>query len=106
MTNRHSRTELRPSEPPMPDPLSFFISWSTYGTWLPGDQRGWVEYRRGWQLPSPIRELEALAAMTEDACILDSDISTTNGRWRRPSSMFETGRTWPADATAGERVRG
>src|SRR4051812_6675116 len=40
-------------EPPMPDPLAYFITWVTYGTWLPGDECGWVEYRRGWQLPDP-----------------------------------------------------
>ncbi|MDZ4658489.1 MAG: transposase, partial [Bythopirellula sp.] len=34
------------------------------------DSRGWVEYRRGWQLPDPIRELEARARMSEDACFL------------------------------------
>jgi hypothetical protein len=32
------------------DPLAYFLAWSTYGTWLPGDERGWVEYARGWQL--------------------------------------------------------
>jgi len=61
------------NEPPLPDPIAYFITWSTYGTWLPGDQRGWVEYRRGWQLPDPIRELEAAAKMTEDACRLDPE---------------------------------
>lgn len=59
------------NEPPMPDPIAYFITWSTYGTWLPGDERGWVEYLRGWQLPDPVRELEAAAKMTEDACRLD-----------------------------------
>ena len=58
---------------PMRDPLGFFITWSTYGTWLPGDARGWVEYRHGWQLPDPARELEAAAVMTEDACRLDHE---------------------------------
>ena len=53
------------------DPLGFLITWSTYGTWLPGDSRGWVEYHKGWQLPDPIRELEAAASMTEDACRLN-----------------------------------
>lgn len=43
----------------------------TYGTWLPGDERGWVECQRGWKLPDPIRELEAMVTMTEDACLLD-----------------------------------
>jgi REP element-mobilizing transposase RayT len=52
------------------DPIGYFLTWATYGTWLPGDARGWVEYRHGWQLPDPIRELEAKARMTEDACIL------------------------------------
>jgi REP element-mobilizing transposase RayT len=52
------------------DPLGYFLTWVTYGTWLPGDSRGWVEYRHGWQLPDPIRELEAQARMTEDACLL------------------------------------
>jgi REP element-mobilizing transposase RayT len=53
------------------DPLGFLITWSTYGTWLPGDARGWVEYKRGWKLPNPARELEARAVMTEDVCRLN-----------------------------------
>lgn len=24
-------------------PLAYLITWTTYGTWLPGDRRGWVE---------------------------------------------------------------
>jgi hypothetical protein len=62
-----------PNRGPLPDPLAYFITWNTYGTWLPGDQRGWVEYRRGWRLPDPILELEAAARMTEDACWLDPE---------------------------------
>jgi len=45
-------------------------SWVTYGTWLPGDVRGWVKYQAGWHFPDPIREREAKALMTEDAYIL------------------------------------
>lgn len=55
------------------DPIGYFLTWVTYGTWLPGDDRGWVEYRGGWQLPDPVRELEAEARMTEDACILTAE---------------------------------
>src|SRR5262245_8113713 len=55
------------------DPIGYFLTWVTYGTWLPGDARGWVEYRHGWQLPDPVRELEAKALMTEDACILSPE---------------------------------
>ncbi len=35
------------------EPLGYFLTWVTYGTWLPGDERGWVEYQRGWKLPDP-----------------------------------------------------
>jgi REP element-mobilizing transposase RayT len=64
---------MRPNEGQLPDPLAYFVTWNTYGTWLPGDQRGWVEYRQGWQLPDPLLELEAAARMTEDACRLDPE---------------------------------
>jgi REP element-mobilizing transposase RayT len=53
------------------DPLAFFFTISNYGVWLPGDSRGWIEYRNGWQLPDPIRELEAKARMTETSVILN-----------------------------------
>jgi REP element-mobilizing transposase RayT len=26
----------------MTAPLAYFLTWTTYGTWLPGDARGWV----------------------------------------------------------------
>jgi hypothetical protein len=54
----------------MDDPIGYFLTWVTYGTWLPGDSRGWVEYRHGWQLPDRVREIAATARMTEDACRL------------------------------------
>ena len=46
---------------PQIPPIAFFLTWSTYGTWLPGDARGWVEYQHGFQLPDPILELECAA---------------------------------------------
>ncbi len=27
----------------MDDPLALFLTSTTYGSWLPGDERGWVE---------------------------------------------------------------
>ena len=56
---------------PLPEPLAYFLTWTTYGTWLPGDKRGWVRYRRGWQIPDPVKKLEATARMTDDACRLN-----------------------------------
>ena len=49
--SRMRSTRRRDCEPPLPEPLAYFLTWPTYGTWLPGDERGWVEYRHGWQLP-------------------------------------------------------
>jgi len=57
----------------MNDPLAYFLTWPTYGTWLPGDPRGWVEYHRGWKLPDPILLFESRLRMQEDACILTVD---------------------------------
>jgi REP element-mobilizing transposase RayT len=54
----------------MPDPLAFFITWPTYGTWLPGDERGWIEYQHGWQLPNKNLENHCRACMTEKQCLL------------------------------------
>src|SRR6185295_7334705 len=54
----------------MDDPIAFFLTITSYGTWLPGHVRGWVEYQHGWQLPDAVRELEARARMTQDACTL------------------------------------
>lgn len=77
------------------DPLGFFLTWVTYGTWLPGYARGWVEYQQGWQLPDPIRELESSARMTEDACRL-----TENQRLAVETQFAETcqHRGWPLHA--------
>jgi len=61
----------RGNESPMQEPLAYFLTWSTYGTWLPGDERGWIEFGHGWQLPDAVRKLEAEASMTEDACRFD-----------------------------------
>ena len=63
----------RPNEAPMPDPLAYYLTWTTYGTWLPGDERGWVKFGRGQQQPDSIRKIEAEARMTEDACRLDQE---------------------------------
>lgn len=55
------------------DPIAFFLTWVTYGTWLPGDARGWVEYKHGWQLPSRDLEADCESRMSEDAIRLAPD---------------------------------
>jgi REP element-mobilizing transposase RayT len=35
-------------------PLGFFITWTVYGTWMQGDDRGWRRYRGGIEKPQPL----------------------------------------------------
>ena len=61
----------RPNEPPMPDPLAYFLTWTTYGSWLPGDERGWVKRGKGYQLADPVVHSAAIRLMKEPACFLE-----------------------------------
>jgi hypothetical protein len=58
----------------MTDPIAYFITWTTYGTWLPGDQRGWVKQGQ-WEvrLPDPSREHQARELMTGEVVVLAPD---------------------------------
>ena len=35
-------------------PLAFFITWTVYGSWLQGDDRGWRRFRGGFEKPQPL----------------------------------------------------
>jgi REP element-mobilizing transposase RayT len=52
-------------------PLAYLLTWTTYGAWLPGDQRGWVRRKQGFQAPDPSVERRAREAMSEPVCELD-----------------------------------
>ena len=45
------------------EPIAVFITWTTYGTWLPGDDRGW--HRRGEGGIKPPNELMKTSAQSE-----------------------------------------
>jgi REP element-mobilizing transposase RayT len=63
----------------MADPVAYFITWTTYGTWLPGDQRGWVK-RGEWAAPQPadpLLEENARQLMTEDEVVLTHEQRAT-----------------------------
>ena len=56
------------------DPIAFFITWTCYGTWLPGDERGW--HHRGTGGVQPANELFKTAAeakMRESEFLLSND---------------------------------
>ena len=54
----------------MSEPLAFLLTWTTYGTWLRGDRRGWVEEKKGHQQPN--EELYNRQRLLETPCVLDS----------------------------------
>ncbi len=35
-------------------PIAFFITWTCYGTWLPGDERGWTKWHAGDRDAQPL----------------------------------------------------
>ena len=52
----------------MATPLAYFLTWTTYGTWLPGDARGWVHHGEGgpgvpYREPDPAEERKARSRM-------------------------------------------
>jgi len=60
-----------PNTPPLAEPLAYFLTWTTYGTWLPGDERGWV--KRPGALEEPNKRLEQWSRkqQSETAVVLD-----------------------------------
>ncbi len=56
------------------EPLAYFITWTTYGTWLPGDQRGWVDkHEFGIKTGNVVKEKAAQKRMNETAITLNTD---------------------------------
>lgn len=45
-----------PGSIPMDDPLALFRTWTTQGSWSPGDERGWVEKPVRFREPAAKRE--------------------------------------------------
>jgi len=72
--------------------LHILITWTTYGTWLPGDGRGWRRRPGGNQLPQPLLEQWCRAKMTGDAVLLEPhDRRTIEDACREHCQM----RSWP-----------
>ena len=52
----------------MSEPLAYFLTWTTYGTWLPGDARGWVDDRL--RQPAPTLRQSAEATLSQSSVLL------------------------------------
>ncbi len=60
-----------------PTILAYFFTWTTYGTWLSGDTRGWVKKNHnGIQPPDRWLERQSRARMIEGAVELTTDQRT------------------------------
>lgn len=52
-------------------PLAYHRFWTTYGTWLPGDARGWIKWGElGVKPPDAELERDARQRMEEEAVVL------------------------------------
>ena len=58
---------------PMGEPLAYLLTWTTYGTWLPGDERSWVDEGKGIQQPNSKTRHEAQRKLAESSLLLDDD---------------------------------
>jgi REP element-mobilizing transposase RayT len=47
------------------EPIAFFLTWTTYGSWLPGDDRGWTDSRGHLRVAEPARTLQASRLLAE-----------------------------------------
>lgn len=59
------------------EPIAYFITWTCYGTWLPGDERGWWRKGGDWQPANELFREMAAAEMKETQFLLslhDRDI--------------------------------
>ena len=55
------------------EPLAYFLTWTTYGTWLPGDERGWNRKDSSEPLqPNPLFVEMARLEMKESAFVLSA----------------------------------
>lgn len=61
----------------MREVFGVLITWTTYGTWLPGDARGWRAKRLGNQPADPQLEAEAREKMKFDPVTLSPDDRAT-----------------------------
>ena len=59
------------------DFLHILVTWTTYGTWLPGDSRGWRHRVAGPSLPQPLLEKWCRAQMKGEAVLLTPADRTT-----------------------------
>jgi REP element-mobilizing transposase RayT len=54
----------------MNEPLAYFLTWTTYGSWLPGDERFWTSRNHGHQPPDDRIKRFSKSLMKEESVLL------------------------------------
>ena len=54
------------------DPIAFFITWTCYGTWMPGDERGWTKWHKGDRMRQPLLAEWCRNRLAEPPVVLDA----------------------------------
>ena len=71
------------------EPLAYFLTWTTYGTWLPGDERGWNRKDELADLPGNRVFNEAAESNLKETpfCLSDSDREIVESTVRKHCSI-------------------
>ena len=72
--------------------VHYLVTWTTYGTWLPGDLRGWRKRIGGPQVPQPLLVRWCKSQMSGEAVLLSPDDRSTVEAACREHCQF---RGWP-----------
>jgi hypothetical protein len=77
-----------PEDRVMPWSTAVFLTWTTYGTWLPGDSRGWNLSGKGRQITQPLLERWVEGRLRETPLFLSETQQAKVGRvCRRHASI-------------------
>ena len=71
------------------DPLAYFITWTVYGTFLQGDERGWRKWRKGHQIPR-LHLAEWRAERLKHSVILLEEPPTQCGERRNSPFLYSS----------------
>jgi REP element-mobilizing transposase RayT len=55
---------------PHAEPIAYFLTWTTYGSWLPGDERGWFDRSGNRHASNPLVRRLATHRMREEQVVL------------------------------------
>ena len=80
------------------EPLAFFITWTVYGTFLQGDERGWRKRRKGYQPPQPLLANWHAERLKHNVILLDNDHRQMVNAEIHRLSEFRGWKCWASNA--------